>query len=233
MSGRAQIVRQGRAVRLEAKQGTFSYFHPDRLFTSSSWDALSASLLLVRRPLRSILILGLGGGTTARQCRALWPSLEIVGVEIESEVLALARRHFDLDSIGVRTVRASGQKYLETTRRRFDAILDDMWALEPARLKPFRTEPDWARTVADRLLPGGVYSLNVYRRREDAAELPEAISLLRRAFPDLAEVRPPNGPTTVLAGGLGLRSTRRARRALRRLPAALASGLRSLRFRTL
>lgn len=67
--GEFRLTRQGEAVYLDAPEGTFSYYHPREIFTGFSWDALSASPLLARRRVESILILGLGGGTAARQCR--------------------------------------------------------------------------------------------------------------------------------------------------------------------
>eukprot|EP00439_Symbiodinium_sp_Y106_P011941 s5354_g1.t2 len=64
-------------------------------------DVLAAPVLLLPRQPRSILILGLGGGTVARALRALCPEASIVGVEMDDEVLDAARRHFGLDDLGV------------------------------------------------------------------------------------------------------------------------------------
>ena len=98
-----RVGRRGRALRIN---GTFaSWYEPGRSGTGSVWDALAAPLLLLppaRR--RSVLILGLGGGSVARIVRALAPRAEIVGVELDSEVVGAAREHFDLDDLRIRVV---------------------------------------------------------------------------------------------------------------------------------
>ena len=91
-----KVGRRGRALRIN---GTFaSWYEPGRASTGSVWDALAAPLLLLppaRR--RSVLILGLGGGSAARVVRALAPRAEIVGVEFDADVVRAAREHFDLE----------------------------------------------------------------------------------------------------------------------------------------
>src|SRR5216684_2411616 len=99
-----RLIQRGKSVRLQAPEGTFSYYHPDKLFTGLGWDSQTASLLLVKRPLRSILILGLGAGTVARQCRAVFPQTAIVGVDINEKIVNLAYRHFHLRSTNLEVV---------------------------------------------------------------------------------------------------------------------------------
>src|SRR5436190_301024 len=114
-----RVIHQGKSVRLQAPEGMFSYYHPDNLFTGLGWDAQTASLMLVKTPVRSILILGLGAGTVARQCRAVFPRASIVGVEIDLNVVSLAYRHFDLKSIAVELMIHSGPDYLRKTYLKF------------------------------------------------------------------------------------------------------------------
>ena len=81
--------------------GTFaSCYEPGRVTTGSVWDALAAGLAaLPSRRRRSVLLLGLGGGSAARVVRALAPRAQIVGVEIDPSVVRLARHWFDLDEL--------------------------------------------------------------------------------------------------------------------------------------
>ena len=116
-----RIGRSGRSLRIN---GTFaSWYQPGRATSGSVWDALAAPLLLLpptRR--RSVLILGLGGGTAARVARNLAPRAEIVGVECEAAVVRAAREHFDIDEIGVRVIEADARRYIGRTRRCFDVV---------------------------------------------------------------------------------------------------------------
>jgi spermidine synthase len=232
--GNLYLARSGKTIRLVGPEGTYSYYHPDILFTGLGWDAQTASTLLLRRPPRNILILGLGGATVARQCRVLYPHAEIVGVEINGDVIKLAYEHFNLDSINVFVIGKAGQDYLKRTRRRFDAIIDDMWWPELHSVKPLYVEPKWAELVRSRLNPEGLYAVNLYSRAPDSAEVRTAIKLLKPYFQELREVLPgPPGETATIVGGFNLCSPREARAKLRLLPAPVAEGLQHVRFLTI
>jgi spermidine synthase len=151
-----RLRRSGEAVMLTAPEGNFSYFHPRCLFTGLGWDAETASLLLLKRPVKALLILGLGGGTVARQCRALFPDAEITGVEINQRVVELAYEHFNLDSLKINAVVMPGQLFLAKSLHRFDAIIDDMWLPEPQSPKPVLVDPRWIDLVSSRLKPSGM-----------------------------------------------------------------------------
>lgn len=228
-----RLTRRGKSVRLQAPEGTFSYFHPDNVFTGLGWDAQTASLLLVKGSVQSILILGLGGGTVARQCRTLYPKAEIVGVDIDAGIVKLGRQHFALASLNLEVVEGSGQRYLRTTRRKFDAIIDDMWPVEPFSPKPALTESDWPTLIKSHLETGGVYALNLYSREESSFEVRSATRRFAKTFSTLCEVQPGPGETTVITAGFDLRRPAEARAILRRQPKAIADGLRHVRFRTI
>ena len=51
------------------------------------------------RQASSILILGLGCGTAAKVFSQKWPKAEIIGVEIDSEIIRLGKKYFGLDKI--------------------------------------------------------------------------------------------------------------------------------------
>jgi spermidine synthase len=227
-----RLIQRGKSVRLQAPEGTFSYYHPDKLFTGLGWDSQTASLLLVKRPVRSILILGLGAGTVARQCRAIFPQSSIVGVDNNEKIVCLAYRHFDLRSTNMEVVISSGQHYLKNTRRKFDAIIDDMWPLKPFSPKPALTESGWPTLIKFHLNPDGVYALNLYSRGESSFEVQSAIQRLSTHFSMLCEVQPGPGETTVIAAGFNLRRPAAARAALRGQPKSIAAALRHIRFRT-
>lgn len=228
-----RIQKSGKAVMIMAPEGAFSYFHPDSLFTGFGWDAETASLLLLKRPVKSVLILGFGGGTVARQCRALFPRAEIVGVEISAQVLKMAYQHFGLSSLKVTTVNMSGEAFLRTTRRRFDAVIDDMWPPEPGSPKPLLVEPNWVSLINSRLKAGGMYAANLYNREESSFEVATAVRRLKTDFNCVREVSPGHRVTTIIAAGDDLHTSKEARAKLRQLAPALAHGLKHVSFRTL
>jgi spermidine synthase len=162
LSPRIEIKRigNGRALRID---GTFaSWYEPGKATTGSVWDALAAPLLLLPKPRRSrVLILGLGGGSAARVARAIAPRARITGVERDPRVVRAARRWFDLGGLEVEVVEGDARRFLERTRRSFDAILDDVFVGDRRSVR----KPDWLpdpglALAAERLGRGGVLVSN-------------------------------------------------------------------------
>jgi spermidine synthase len=150
---RVESSRRGRSLRID---GTFaSFYDPERVTTGSVWDALVAPLLWLPPPKRrSVLILGLGGGSAARLVRNVAPQARIVGVERSAEVIRAARRWFDLDALGVEVVREDAQRFLARSRRQFDIVIEDVFVGSARDLH----KPDW-------LLDGGLVSASRRLRR--------------------------------------------------------------------
>ena len=228
-----KITKRGRAVRLRAPEGTFSYYHPDHLFTGLGWDAQSASLLFLNVPVENVLLLGLGGGTVARQCRAMFPSARIVGVEISSTVIDRAYEQFELATSRIELVHSSGEKFLATTHDKFDAIIDDMWVAGASGIKPVLQNQNWLRLVTSCLHARSLYAVNLYSRRESRFEVRTALPRLRSAFRHLRELTPGTCDTTVLVGGSELLRPLQARSRLTQLPTTIRRGLSHVTFRTL
>jgi len=148
-------VRGGLELRIDGTQA--SVHRPGRALTDVVWWALACPILLLpRHEPRHVLLLGLAAGSVARALRALDPDAEIVGVELNPEVLRLARRHFDLDHLRVELVVGDAREYLRRERRRFDLIVEDLF-VGPSRSV---RKPDWVRgegyrLIRPRLRPGG------------------------------------------------------------------------------
>jgi SAM-dependent methyltransferase len=224
----AKVVRRGAALELRVRDTFASYYEPGRTLTGSVWDALAASLLAlerVRAP--SVLLLGLGAGSAARVARALAPRARIVGVEIDPEVVRLARRHFELDRLGVEVVQADASAYLARERERFDAVLDDVFV---GRGRAVR-KPAWIlagglAAAAARVRPGGVLASNAL---DEAADVARRIAV---HFPRVVAIDVAGYDNRILVGG-PLRLGGRGLRAAVARSAVLSPTLRALRFRTL
>jgi spermidine synthase len=183
---RRVVVHRGPRTRRLVIDGTFaSLWRPGRAATGSIWDALAAPLLALppsRR--RSVLILGLGGGSAARVVRAIAPAARIVGVELDARVVAAARRHFALDAIEVEVVRDDAARFLARDRSRYDLVIEDVFIGRGRRLhKPaWLPEPGLA-LAARRLRPGGILVCNAIDEARAAARA------LARLFPHRVSLR--------------------------------------------
>jgi spermidine synthase len=195
--------------------GTFaSYYRPGSVITGSVWDALAApTLLLPRERRRSILILGLGGGSAARIVRAIAPRARIVGVEASREVIREAKRSFDLDALGVEVVCDDARAFLRSTRRAFDVVIEDVFiGTERTLRKPSGfPEPGYAR-AAKRLRPGGLLVTN------SIDEGPEVARTLRGLFPATLRIDVDGYDNRIYVGGPRAIDARALRTAVARQP---------------
>eukprot|EP00446_Apocalathium_sp_SHHI-4_P087635 CAMPEP_0177465476 /NCGR_PEP_ID=MMETSP0369-20130122/17434_1 /TAXON_ID=447022 ORGANISM="Scrippsiella hangoei-like, Strain SHHI-4" /NCGR_SAMPLE_ID=MMETSP0369 /ASSEMBLY_ACC=CAM_ASM_000364 /LENGTH=288 /DNA_ID=CAMNT_0018939363 /DNA_START=52 /DNA_END=915 /DNA_ORIENTATION=+ len=154
-----ETIDEGQALVVD---GTFaSLYRPGKVSTNCVWDALAAPMLaLPQERRRRVLLLGLGGGSVARIVRALAPEAEIVGVELDAEVIAVAREHFGLDDMALEIIEGDALEFLRSDTRSFDYIVDDVFIGDCDTVR----RPDWFPFAIDleceRLRTGGVLVSN-------------------------------------------------------------------------
>ena len=224
---RAVRVREGKDGRELRISGTLaSLYRPGLPTTGLIWDALAAPLTLIppaRR--RSILILGLGGGSVARVARALAPKARIVGVELGAEVVAVARRQLDLDALSLDVRIGDAREFLFAERGRYDAVIEDVFMGSTRDVR----KPDWLldegyAQAAALLRTGGVFVSNTI------AETVGVTRRLRRLFPSLVWIGTREYENRMVVGGAGL-DAGRVRQAVTAEP-LLAEVLPKLSFRS-
>src|SRR5688572_11039235 len=84
---------------------------------------------IAARPVRSVLALGLGAGSLVHLLRRDHRiDAPIVGVEVDGEVLRLARAHFRLDAwLALDVVHADATAFVAANRRTFDLVVVDLF----------------------------------------------------------------------------------------------------------
>ena len=183
---RARIRLVVRGKRLELRvDGTYaSSWTPGEVATRSVWDALAASVLALppeRR--RSVLLLGLGAGSAARIVRALAPGARIVGVELDRDVVAAARRWFELDALRIEVLIGDAREIVARSSDRFDIVMEDVFIGREATLRKPEGFPLPVLDHATRLLaPGGVVASNTID------EGPAVRRALGARFPRVVEI---------------------------------------------
>jgi len=225
---RVSVRRLGAARALHV-DGTFaSLYTPGRARSGPVWDALAAPLAWLppaRR--RSVLLLGLGGGSAARLARALAPRARIVGVEIDPAVVRTARRDFDLDALGLEVVVEDARRFLRRDRRTYDLVVEDVFVGSGRAVhKPdWLPEPELDR-VARRVASGGLLVCNALD------EAPAVARAVAERFRAAVQIGVEGYDNRISVGGPGTLCARSLRAAVAANP-LLASALRDLRFRTL
>ena len=181
--------------------GSFaSFYRPGSPVTGSVWDAIAAPLLaLPAERCRSVLILGLGGGSAARIVRALAPGARIVGVEFDPAVVRAARDHFDLNDLNVEVVLADALVFLRGDERYYDAVLEDVFVgAGDAVQKPGWLPRPGLELAAERLVPGGVLVSNTLDEAQPVSKV------LRKLFPEVLRIDVEDYDNRIFAAGFQL-----------------------------
>ena len=146
--------------------------------------------------------------------RAVAPEARIVGVESSAQVLRAARRHFDLDAIGVEVIEGDAYAYLRRSRGRFDLVIEDvfMGSARALRKPSWLPEPGLA-LAARRLADGGLLVSNTLDEHREVREH------LQSLFSDVLCLRVDEYDNRIFAAGPAGLDARRLRGALLREPA--------------
>jgi spermidine synthase len=110
--------------------------------------------------LERILEIGLGGGRTVSYLKAALPDTAILAVEIDKDVVELAKKYFRFtESASLRTVVSDGRSFLMRDNDRWDVILIDAYR---GPFVPFHLlTREFYTLVKSRLAPGGVVVQNI------------------------------------------------------------------------
>ena len=137
--------------------------------------AMAAPLMSQGGEGSDILILGMGTGTYAKQCRAFFPGITAEGVEIDEKITDLSREYFEADP-EVKVTTYDGRAYLEALsamRKKgkltgdeglYDVIMVD--AYQDITIPFQMSSAEFFRLVRDHLKPGGVMVVNMNMRSD-------------------------------------------------------------------
>lgn len=197
----------GREVEFRVTGAIHAWWGRDQFLTGLAWDAIAAGVLShPSRAPRSLLMLGLGGGTSLRTLQHLSPQLAVTAVEIDPAMIDLARRHMDLDALGMELITADAYAWLKTNQRRFDVVFDDVYgvtATDVARplASPASLLPDLVRS----LNPAGVFGANLVTGPGHRRVQSEFRRFFRENFAEVRSITTPASLNECLVGGPQLR----------------------------
>ncbi len=131
-----------------------------------------------------VLIVGLAGGTIARQFLEAFPRADVVGVEIDAEVVEVGKKWLDNNDPRIHPVVLDGRIYLQHTDRKFDVILMDAYR-QP--YIPFHlVTREFFVLVDQHLEDGGVLAVNVASIRGVSQTLAQMIyATMKDVFPEV------------------------------------------------
>ena len=143
----------------------YSIANKDDYYTNNYWDLFAILPGLYERP--RVLMIGLGGGTIARQLSALYSNLELDVVEIDGDIAELAKEHFDIG--GARVIVGDGAKFVKESDSRYDLIILD--AFEGSKIPKAFTSQDFFTDSYKLLSSDGIIAINSIEHTVDMGSL--------------------------------------------------------------
>ncbi|HYN87309.1 MAG TPA: fused MFS/spermidine synthase [Ardenticatenaceae bacterium] len=185
-----------RLLELNEGQGVHSAYYPGEQLTGTVWDFYLLAPLFSAGPeggtevdivtgrKRRWAIIGLAAGSTARGIQAVYGDDPVDGVEIDPEVLEVARQYFDLDQLrSLNVIVADGRTWLASRAEQYDVIAVDAYR-QP--YIPFHlTTVEFFRQARDHLGPDGVVAINVGRVPYDWRLVDALAVTMRQVFPSV------------------------------------------------
>jgi spermidine synthase len=201
-----QVVQDGTKTELILNEGQaiHSIYDSQSLITGGPWDYMviadSFRPAQVAEPKpKSVAILGLAGGTAARQYTAAYgDQVQITGVEIDPAILDVAYRYFHLDEPNVHPVVADARYWLDTHSGRYDVIALD--AYQQPYIPFHLTTREFFSGVRDHLSPGGAVVVNVGRTTTDFRLVDAIASTMAAVYPNVFLVDVPDFSNTMVYG---------------------------------
>lgn len=166
--------------------GIQSVYMKDGSLTGMYYDyAMAAPLMVsgITPDEADTLILGMGTGTYATQCKKYYGSKKIEGVEIDEKITDLSREYFSLpDDVKVTTY--DGRAFLNSTDKKYDVIMVD--AYQDITIPFQMSSVEFFTLVKEHLNDNGVMVVNMNMRGEKEGSINQYLSdTIAAVFPEI------------------------------------------------
>jgi spermidine synthase len=215
-----EVWKSDQATEFRVEGALHAWFHKKRLLTGLAWDLIAAAALLRKDgPPSSVLMLGLAGGTACRVLRHLLPDCRLTAVDIDPEIVDLAREHMDLDSLGIEIHTTDAYPWLAENRRNFDVVFDDIYLAGKSDVfRPQAWNVELLANLRRAVTPGGVLAVNLVTGRGHRKMQSLTRKILCDALPQVRSLRTPEGMNEVLVAGENVATRRQLEPYIDRFP---------------
>jgi spermidine synthase len=175
-------------LRLNEGQGVHSVYHPTQLNYYGPWEQVLVAPFFNTPPvnqemIKSMAIIGLAGGTTARQASLVYPDIKIDGFEIDPKIVETSKTYFGLELPNLEIYTQDGRWGLSTSKNSYDIISVD--AYRPPYIPWHMTTQEFFQIVYNHLNPNGVLVINVGRGPSDRRIIDALGSTILSVFPTI------------------------------------------------
>jgi len=192
-----QVIQYGdtRILRLNEGQGEHSKYAPEIVNFHGPWEQVLAAPFFNPAPydpaaIRRMAIVGLAAGTTAREAAAVYPGIQIDGIEIDAKIVEVAREYFDMNDPNLNVIVQDGRVGLSKSKERYQIISVD--AYRPPYIPWHMTTREFFQITYDRLSEDGVLVINVGRAPGDRRLIEAIGSTIGAVYPSIYVIDIPN-----------------------------------------
>lgn len=190
-----------RLLRLNDGQGVHSAWHPTEMFFGGPWEMVLAAPFFNSpgvdpNEIKSMAIVGLAAGTTARQAAAVFPNILIDGYEIDPKIIEVGKKYFGMDIPQLTAIAQDGRVGMAESSKMYQVISVD--AYRPPYIPAHLTTREFFQSISDHLTPDGTMVINVGRAPEDRRLVDALYSTIAQMFPSIYVVDLPLSFNTLI-----------------------------------
>lgn len=188
-------------LRLNEGQGVHSVYHPERLDFQGTWEQFLAAPFFNPAPfdmagIERIAVIGLAGGTSARQATEVFGDLPIDGYELDPRIIEVGREYFGMTMPNLNAIAQDGRWGLEHSGRLYSLIEID--AYRPPYIPPHLTTLEFFQLCRAHLSETGALAMNVGRTPEDRSLIDGLAFTLQQVFPSVHVMDVPNSFNSII-----------------------------------
>lgn len=190
-----------RYLLLNEGQGYHSQWHPEQLYYRRTWSYFLVGPYFNAPPyttneVQRIAIIGLAGGTIARQYTAVYGAIPMDGIEIDGAIVDAARRYMGMDMPNLHVVVGDGRYGFRQLDHRYDMVGIDAYRVPyvPWHL----TTVEFFEEIRDKLTDTGVVVINVGRTPTDRGLVEAMTATMLQVFPTVHAMDVPSSLNTIL-----------------------------------
>jgi len=117
-----------------------------------------------------VLVLGMGTGTFAKQCKYFFPNSSIEGVEIDEKIVDLSKTYFELRDDEAKVYVNDGRTFLSSPDAgMYDIVMVD--AYHDITIPFHMSTAEFFSEIKEHLKPGGIIVININMRSENSTEI--------------------------------------------------------------
>jgi spermidine synthase len=178
-----------------------SVYCPDRLYTGGPWDFFLIAPYLNPAPytpgqVERVALIGLAGGTMARQFTEVYGPLPIDGIEIDPETVRVGREYFEMNEPNLNVTIADGRYGLARSDSRYTVVGLDAYRLP--YIPPHLTTVEFFQEVREHLTDDGVVAINVGRAADDYRIVEALMATLLEVYPSVHVIEVSNSLNAVV-----------------------------------